>query len=164
MVAADEVSAHIEPRRAMTVLMSVGEPLQTTDNIFMTEWVAVFRESGLRDDVSIANLQEACLKLVVLATARAREPYVDWQVERSSNPAVAKTAAPTAKSKAKPVTNMDPRVCKFFLKPERCKNGDDCQYAHPRTNSKCLRCGSETRVAQSPRLYSAWPQATISFR
>ena len=30
----------------------------------MTEWVAVFRESGLRDDVTIANLL-ACLKLVV---------------------------------------------------------------------------------------------------
>ena len=35
----------------------------------MTEWVAVFRESGLRDDVTIANLQEACLKFVVLARA-----------------------------------------------------------------------------------------------
>ena len=49
LVAADEVSAHIEPRRAMAVLMNVGKPLQTADNIFMTEWVAVFRESGLRD-------------------------------------------------------------------------------------------------------------------
>ena len=55
-VAADEISAHIEPRRAMAVLMNVGKPLQTTDNIFMTEWVAIFRESGLRDDVTIANL------------------------------------------------------------------------------------------------------------
>ena len=36
----------------------------------MTEWVAMLRESDLRDDVSIAaNLHEACLKLVVLARA-----------------------------------------------------------------------------------------------
>ena len=69
LVVADEVSAHIEPRRAMTVLMNVGKPLQTSDKIFMTEWVAIFRESGLRDDVTIANLQDACLKLVVLARA-----------------------------------------------------------------------------------------------
>ena len=72
LVVADEVAAHIEPRRAMAVLMNVGKPLQTSDNIFMTEWVAIFRESGLRDDVTIANLQDACLKLVVLARARAR--------------------------------------------------------------------------------------------
>ena len=50
------VPEHTEPRRAMAVLMNVGKPLQTTDNIFMTEWVAIFRESGLRDDVTIANL------------------------------------------------------------------------------------------------------------
>ena len=49
LVAADEPSARIEPRRAMSVLMTVGKPLQTTDCIFMTEWVAIFRESGLRD-------------------------------------------------------------------------------------------------------------------
>ena len=71
LVVADEVSAHIEPRRAMAVLMNVGKPLQTSDNIFMTELVAIFRESGLRDDVTIANLQDACLKLVILARARA---------------------------------------------------------------------------------------------
>ena len=81
LVAADEVSAHIEPRGAMAVLMNIGKPLQTTDNIFMTEWVATFRESGLRDEVTIANLQEACLELVVLARARARELQVDMQVE-----------------------------------------------------------------------------------
>ena len=69
LVVADEVSAHIEPRRAMAVLMNVGKPLQTADNIFMTEWVAIFRESGLRDDVTVKNLQDACLKLVVLARA-----------------------------------------------------------------------------------------------
>ena len=39
---AAETSSHIEPRRAMAVLMNVGKPLQTTDNIFMTEWVAIF--------------------------------------------------------------------------------------------------------------------------
>ena len=52
----------------------------------MTEWVAIFRESGLRDDVKVANLQDACLKLVVLARARARELHVDQQVERAQQP------------------------------------------------------------------------------
>ena len=61
---------------------------------FMTEWVAIFRESGLRDDVIIANLQDACLKLVVLARARARELQVDQQVERAQQPLSAKTAIP----------------------------------------------------------------------
>ena len=73
LVVADEASAHIEHRRAMAVL-------------FMTEWVAIFRESGLRDDVTIANLQEACLKMAVLARARARELQVDLQVERAQQP------------------------------------------------------------------------------
>ena len=63
LVVADEVSGHIEPRRAMFIVMHVGKPLQTSDNIFMAEWVAIFRdESGLRDDVTIANLLDACLK------------------------------------------------------------------------------------------------------
>ena len=53
----------------MAIFMNVGKPLQTSDNIFMTEWVAIFRESGLQDDVTIANVQGACLKLVVLANA-----------------------------------------------------------------------------------------------
>ena len=35
-------------------------------------------------------------------------------------------------------------ICRFFLKPDGCKNGDNCQYAHPRTHGKCLRCGSES--------------------
>ena len=47
----------------------------------MTDWVAKFRECVLRDDVSIANLQEARLKLVVLAKVRDRELHVDWQFE-----------------------------------------------------------------------------------
>ena len=85
LVVADEVAAHIEPRRAMAVLMNVGKPLQTSDNVFMTEWVAIFRESGLRDDVTIANLQDACLKLVVLARARAREPQVDQKLNVRNN-------------------------------------------------------------------------------
>ena len=63
LVVADEVSAHLEPRRAMAILMNVGKPLQTSDSIFMTEWVAIFRGSGLRDDVTVVNLQDACLKL-----------------------------------------------------------------------------------------------------
>ena len=60
--------------------------LQTADNIFMTEWVAIFRESGLRDDVTVKNLQDACLKLVVLARARDGEFQVDQQVERAQQP------------------------------------------------------------------------------
>ena len=60
LVVADEVAAHIEPRRAMAILMNVKKPLQTSDNIFMTEWVAIFRESGLRDDVTIARRCDHC--------------------------------------------------------------------------------------------------------
>ena len=48
--------------------------------------VAISRESGLRDDVTIATLQDACLKFVVLARARARELQVDLQVERAHQP------------------------------------------------------------------------------
>ena len=116
LVIADEVSAHIEPRRAMAVLMNVGKPLQIENNIFMTEWVAVFRESGLRDDVTVANLQDACLKLVVLARARARELQVDQQAERAQQPLSAKTAISTTKPKPKsaPVPEDKP-VCRFFL-------------------------------------------------
>ena len=110
LVAADEVSAHIEPRCAMAVLMNVRKSFQTSDSIFMTEWVAIFCESGLRDDVTAANLQDACLKLVVLARARAQEPLS------------AKTAVPTAKPKPKNAPETDKPVCRFFLKPdEPCK-------------------------------------------
>ena len=49
----------------------------------MTEWVAILRESGLRDDVTVQNLQDACLKLVVAAKARASERQVDLQVEKT---------------------------------------------------------------------------------
>ena len=77
LVAADEISAYVEPRRAMAVLSHVGKPLQAQDTLFMTEWVAIFRESGLREDVSVENLREACLQLVVCARARARELQVD---------------------------------------------------------------------------------------
>ena len=67
LVATDEVSAHIEPGRAMAVLVNVGKPYRPQNTSSRTtEWVAIFRESGLRENVSIANLQEACLKLVVL--------------------------------------------------------------------------------------------------
>ena len=37
LVVADEVSADSEPRRTMAVLVNVGKPLESTDNIFMTE-------------------------------------------------------------------------------------------------------------------------------
>ena len=115
----------------------------------MTEWVAIFRESGLRDDVTIANLQDACLKLVVLARARPRELQVDQQVERAQQPLSAKTAIPTTKPKCRGPSETDKPVCRFFLKPDGCKNGDNCQYAHPRTNGKCLRCGSESHNLQA---------------
>ena len=64
LVVAAEVSTHIEPRRAMAIFANVGQPLQSSDNIFMTEWVAIFQESGARDDVTIANLQDACLRFL----------------------------------------------------------------------------------------------------
>ena len=113
VLAEQKISAHIEPTQAMAVLVNVAKPLQTTDNIFMSG--SRFFESGLRDDVSIANLQEARLKLVVLAKTQARELHVDWQVERANNTAAAQTAVPTAKSKGKPMQNTDKPVCRFFL-------------------------------------------------
>ena len=139
----------------------------------MTEWVAIFRESGLRDDVTVENLQDAsCLKLAVLARARARELQVDQQVERAQQPLSAKTAIPTTKSKPKGPSEKDKPVCCFFLKPDGCKNGDNCQYAHPRTNGKCLRCGSEShnlqactrpRRQQSSRSSSAKPAPRMPY-
>ena len=133
LVVADEVSAHIEPRKPMAILMNVGKPVQTSDNIFMTEWVAIFRESGLRDDVTIANLQDACLKLVVLARARAPASRA------CSQPLSAKTAIPTIKPKPKTTTETDKPVCRFFLKPDGCRNGDNSQYArHAPMGSACV--------------------------
>ena len=141
LVAADEISAYVEPRRAMAVLSHVGKPLQASDTLFMTEWVAIFRESGLRDDVSVENLREACLRLVVCARARARELQVDVQVERASRAVVSANTVTPTKGKSKPA--METAVCKFFLAADGCKFGDDCKYKHPRTNGKCLRCGAE---------------------
>ena len=145
----DEASAHIKPRRAMAVLMNVGKPLQTSDDIFTTEWVVIFRESGLRDDVTVANLQDAFLKLVLLARARARELQVDQQVERAQQLLSAKTATPTTKPKPKSAAETDKPVCRFFLKSDGCNNRDNCQYAHPCTNGKCLQCGSESHNLQA---------------
>ena len=88
-----------------------------------------FRESGLQDNVTIANLQNACLKLV-LARARARELQVDQQVERAQQSLSPKTAS----QKPKGPSETDKAVCHFFLKPDGCKNGDTCQYARPRTD------------------------------
>ena len=141
LVATDEISAYVAPPRAMAVLSHVGKPLQAQDNLFMTEWVAIFRESGLRDDVSVANLREACLQLVVCARARARELQVDVQVERPSRAVVAANRVAPTKGKSTPA--MEPAVCKFFLTAEGCKFGNECKYKHPRTNGKCLRCGAE---------------------
>ena len=103
----------------MAVLTNIGEPLQSCDNIFVTEWVAIFRESGLRDDVTIANLQDACLKLVVIARARARRLQVDMQVrERAQQPLSAKTAIPTTKPKPGPMTKTDKQVCRLQILPQ----------------------------------------------
>ena len=141
LVAADEISVYVEPRRAMAVLSHVGKPLQASDTLFMTEWAAIFRESGLRDDVSVENLREACLQLVVCARARARELQVDEQVERASRAVV--TANTVVPAKSKPKSAMDTAVCKFYLMAEGCKFGDDCRYKYPRTTGKRLRCGAE---------------------
>ena len=74
----------------------------------MTEWVAIFRESGLRDDVSVENLREACLQLVVCARARARELQVDVQVERASRAVVA--ANTVTPNKGRPTLAMESAV------------------------------------------------------
>ena len=66
-----------------------------------------FSASGLQDDVSIANLQDACLKLEVLDRARARELQVDRQVERAQQPLSAKTATPTTKRNPKMDAGME---------------------------------------------------------
>ena len=126
LVAADEISAYVEPRRAMAVLSHIGKPLQAQDTLFMTEWVAIFRESGLRDDVSVENLREACLQLVVCARARARELQVDVQVERASRAVVAANTVTPNKGKSTPA--MESAVCKFFLTADGCKFGDGCKY------------------------------------
>ena len=141
LVAADEISAYVEPRRAMAVLSHVGKPLQAADTLFMTEWVAIFRESGLRDDVSVRNLRETCLQLVVCARARACELQVDVQVERASRAVVAANTVTPNKGRNTPA--METAVCKFFLTAEGCKFGEECKYKHPRTNGKCLRCGAD---------------------
>ena len=91
----------------------------------------------------------ACLKLVVLARARARELQVDQQVERDNNLCQPRLLIPTTKPKPKTAAEADKPICRFFLKPDGCKNGDNCQYAHPRTNGKCLRSGSESHNLQA---------------
>ena len=125
----------------MAVLYHVGKPLQASDTLFMTEWVAIFRESGLRDDVSVENLREACLQLVVCARARARELQVDVQIERASRAVVAANTVTPTRGRTTPA--METAVCKFYLTTEGCKFGDECRYKHPRTTGKCLRCGAE---------------------
>ena len=61
LTAADEARAHIEPRRAMSFLTHVGKLLQAPDSLFTMEWVAICRESRLRDDVTVPHLQDVCL-------------------------------------------------------------------------------------------------------
>ena len=61
----------------------------------------------------------------------------------------------------------DKPACRFFLKPDGCKNGDSCQYAHLRTNGnfrKCLRCGSESHNLQAcarPRRQQSSPSDSV---
>ena len=119
LVVADELSAHIEPRRAMAVLMNIGKPLQATDSILMTAWVVIFCESGLRDDVTIANLQEACLKLVVPAWpwVRAYELQVDIKSSELTSLSIPRLSRLPPSSS----TPMNPSVSVFF-KPDGCKN------------------------------------------
>ena len=123
--------------------MNVGKPLQTSDNIFMTEWVAIFRESGLRDDVTIANLQDACLKLVVLARARARL-QVDQQVEHAQQPLSAKTAIPTTKPKPKGSTETDkPVQSQPLSEPMPSRKVKQLMHSHPT---------KEPRIGRKPRV------------
>ena len=74
---------------------------------------------------------------------------VDQQVECAQQPLSAKTAIPATKPKPKSAPTSDKPVCRFFLKPHGRKNGDNCQYAHPRANGKCLRCGCESHNLQA---------------
>ena len=141
LVAADEISAYVESRRATAVLSHTGKPLQASDTFFMTEWVAIFRESGLQDDVSVENLREACLQLVVCARARARELQVDVHFFRASRAAVSANTVNPTKGRTKPA--METVACKFYLTAEGCKFGDECRYKHPRTPGRCLRRGAE---------------------
>ena len=91
--------------------------------------------------MSVDNLREACLQLVVCARARARELQVDVQVERASRAVVAANTVTPTKGRTTPA--MEPAVCKFFLTAEGCKFGDECRYKHPRTTGKCIRCGAD---------------------
>ena len=60
----------------MAILMNVGKnPSRLRDNIFMTKWVAIFRESGLRDDVTVANLQDACFEVGGLGQSSKPENF-----------------------------------------------------------------------------------------
>ena len=94
LTAAGDAGAHVELQREMSILTHVGKPLQAQNSLFMTEWVAIFRESRLRDDLTVHRLQDACLKLVVSARARARELQVDFQVEKANKAIVAISATP----------------------------------------------------------------------
>ena len=114
----------------------------------MTERVVIFRESGLRDDVTI------------LVRARARELQVDQQVERAQQPLSARTAISTTKSKPKGNAETDKPVCRFFLKPDGCKNGDIASMHIPvpmGSESHNLQACARPRRQQSSRSSSAKP-------
>ena len=72
--------------------------------MFMHEWVVIFREGSLRDDVTVQNLQAACLKLVVAARVRARELQVDPPVEKA-NKAIVANAVIFQPAKQEPIAN-----------------------------------------------------------
>ena len=98
LVAADEAGAHEEPRKAMSIFNCVGKHLQShwEDNLCMTEWATVSRESGLRDNVMIQNLQDACLKVLVAARARARASS-EHAVEKDNKVIVTNAVQPAKK-------------------------------------------------------------------
>ena len=86
----------------------------------------------------------------------------------SSATCSAKTVAPTTQSKPKPVSTTDKPIRRFFLKPDGSNNGDTCQHAHPRTNGKCLLCGSEAHNLQEctcpRRQQSSWSNSKPAFK
>ena len=96
LVAGDEAGARVEPREAMSTLTCVGKPPAVIGQPVSDWWVAIFQESGLRDDVTIRNLQDAYLKLVIAARAHARELQVDMSVGKA-NKAIVANAVQTAK-------------------------------------------------------------------
>ena len=106
----------------------------------MTEWVAIFRESGLGDDVTIQNLQDASLRLVVAGRACAPELQVDMQVEKANKVIANKVIVVKAVQPAKKESNScTAKPCRYYMIAEGCRNGDQCKFKHERMSGYCLR-------------------------